>query len=83
MVAAGLAASTLAAYGTSALVGLKMGSLLLAFIVPIAMISFGVDFYIHAVGRVREAEVDDGLSPKRAYPAGMAAVFTSLLHIAI
>jgi predicted RND superfamily exporter protein len=79
VVAAGLAASTLAAYGTSALVGLKMGSLLLAFIVPIAMISFGVDFYIHAVGRVREAEVDDGLAPKRAYPAGMAAVFTALL----
>ena len=79
VVAAGLAASTLAAYGTSALVGLKMGSLLLAFIVPIAMISFGVDFYIHAVGRVREAEVDDGLAPKLAYPAGMAAVFTALL----
>ena len=79
VVAAGLAASALAAYGTSALVGLKMGSLLLAFIVPIAMISFGVDFYIHAVGRVREAEIDDGLAPKRAYPMGMAAVFTALL----
>jgi predicted RND superfamily exporter protein len=79
VVAAGLAASTLAAYGTSALVGLKMGSLLLAFVVPIAMISFGVDFYIHAVGRVREAEVDDGMPPKRAYPLGMAAVFTALL----
>lgn len=79
VVAAGLAASTLAAYGTSALIGLKMGSLLLAFVVPIAMISFGVDFYIHAVGRVREAEVDDGLPPKRAYPLGMAAVFTALL----
>jgi hypothetical protein len=42
IVAAGLSATTLAYYGTAALIGLKMGSLLLAFIVPIAMISFGV-----------------------------------------
>lgn len=76
---AGLAATTIAYYGTSALLGLKMGSLLLAFVVPIAMVSFGVDFYIHGVGRVREAQVDDGLPAKRAYPAGMAAVFTAML----
>lgn len=76
---AGLAATTIAYYGTSALLGLKMGSLLLAFVVPIAMVSFGVDFYIHGVGRVREAQVDDGLAAKRAYPAGMAAVFTAML----
>jgi len=79
IVAAGLAATTIAYYGTSALLGLKMGSLLLGFIVPIAMVSFGVDFYIHGVGRVREAQVDEGLAPKRAYAAGMAAVFIAML----
>lgn len=79
LVAAGLAATTIAYYGTSALVGLKMGSMLLAFVVPIATISFGVDFFIHGVGRVREAQVEYGLSGKRAYPAGMTAVFTALL----
>ncbi len=79
LVAAGLAATTIAYYGTSALVGLKMGSILLAFVVPIATISFGVDFFIHGVGRVREVQVEGGLTGKSAYPAGMTAVFTALL----
>lgn len=79
VVAAWLSATTLAYYGTSALIGLKMGSLLLSFIVPIAMISFGVDFYIHGVGRVREMQVEHGYGKNRAYPSGMAAVFTAML----
>ena len=79
VVGAGLAATALAYYGTSALLGLKMGSMLLAFIVPIAMISFGVDFYIHGVGRVRESQVEGGHGVKRAYPLGMTAVFTAML----
>ncbi|MFC2153479.1 MMPL family transporter [Actinomycetota bacterium] len=79
VVGAGLTATTLAAYGTSALLGLKMGSLLLAFVVPIAMISFGVDFYIHGLGRVREAQVDDGHDVSTAYPLGMRAVFVAML----
>lgn len=79
VVGSGLAATTLAAYGTSALIGLKMGSVLLALIVPIAMISFGVDFYIHGVGRVREAQVDHGYGAKRSYSFGMTAVFTAML----
>lgn len=79
VVGTGLAATSLAYYGTSALLGLKMGSLLLAFIVPIAMISFGVDFYIHGLGRVREAQVEDGHDVARAYPFGMTAVFTAML----
>jgi hypothetical protein len=54
VVAAGLTATIIAYYGTSALLGLKMGSMLLAFVVPIAAISFGVDFFIHGIGRVRE-----------------------------
>ena len=75
--AAGLAATSLAYYGTSALVGLKMGSLLLAFIVPIAMIGFGVDFFIHGVGRVREMQ-REGHAPRQAYPRGMRAVIKAL-----
>jgi predicted RND superfamily exporter protein len=79
VVGAGLGATTLAYYGLAALLGLKMGSLLLSFIVPIAMISFGVDFYIHGVGRVREMQVEEGLGVKKAYPFGMTAVFTAML----
>lgn len=79
VVGTGLAATALAYYGTAALLGLKMGSLLLAFIVPIAMISFGVDFYIHGVGRVREAQIEHHLEVRRAYPVGMTAVFTAML----
>jgi len=79
IVGAGLTATTIAYYGTSALLGLKMGSMLLAFVVPIAAISFGVDFFIHGIGRVREMQIEHGMSGTRAYPAGMAAVFTALL----
>ncbi|MCL1588447.1 MAG: efflux RND transporter permease subunit [Actinomycetia bacterium] len=79
VVGAGLASTALAYYGTAALLGLKMGSLLLSFIVPIAMISFGVDFYIHGVGRVREMQIERDLGVKKAYPFGMSAVFTAML----
>ncbi|MGI9529190.1 MAG: MMPL family transporter [Acidimicrobiia bacterium] len=79
VVGAGLTATGLAYYGTAALLGLKMGSMLLSFIVPIAMISFGVDFYIHGVGRVRESQVEGGNTADRAYPLGMTAVFTAML----
>ncbi len=79
VVAAGLGATMLAYNGVASLAGLKMGSMLLAFIVPIAMISFGVDFYIHGTGRVREMQVEAGLTPARAYPAGMTAVFGAML----
>ncbi|MGI9586327.1 MAG: MMPL family transporter [Acidimicrobiia bacterium] len=79
VVGAGLGATTLVYYGVAALIGLKMGSLLLSFIVPIAMISFGVDFYIHGVGRVREMQVEGGMGVKKAYPFGMTAVFTAML----
>ena len=58
VVAIGLGATMLTYYGVAALIGLKMGSLLLAFIVPIAMVSFGVDFYIHGAGRVRESQIE-------------------------
>ena len=79
MVGTGLGATMLAYNGVAALVGLKMGSLLLAFIVPIAMISFGVDFYIHGAERVREMQIERGMTRHEAYPAGMRAVFLALL----
>ena len=79
MVALGLGLTVLAYNGVAALAGLKMGSILLAFIVPIAMISFGVDFFIHGSGRVREMQVDRSMTRERAYPAGMTAVFLAML----
>ena len=79
LVASGLGMTMLAYNGIAALAGLKMGSVLLAFIVPIAMISFGVDFFIHGSGRVREMQVEHSMARKRAYPAGMTAVFLAML----
>jgi predicted RND superfamily exporter protein len=75
-VGVGLAVTTLIYKGIFALVGLK-GGLLLGFIVPISIISFGVDFFIHAFGRARESQVD-GHSRERAYPLGLTAVFVAL-----
>ena len=78
-VASGLGVTMLIYNGVASLVGLKMGSLLLTFIVPIAMISFGVDFYIHGTGRVREMQSELGADGTAAYSAGMSAVFTAML----
>ncbi len=80
-VGAGLAVTTLIYKGIWALVGLK-GGLLLGFIVPISIISFGVDFFIHAIGRAREAQVE-GQSRERAYPIGMSAVSLALVLAAL
>jgi predicted RND superfamily exporter protein len=76
-VAVGLTATTLIYRGVFALVGLK-GGMLLGVIVPISIISFGVDFFIHAVGRAREAQVH-GHSRERAYPMGMSTVILALV----
>ena len=48
-------------------------SIVLDLIVPITTISFGVDFLIHATGRVRE-ELAGGASHRSAYAVGLAAV---------
>lgn len=82
IVAVGLGLTTLTYYGVSSLIGLKMGSVLLAFVVPIAMVSFGVDFYIHGAGRVRESQ-SEGSDRKDAYPHGMTAVFGAMLLAAL
>jgi predicted RND superfamily exporter protein len=75
--AAGLGVTMLTYSGVVALVQLDE-SPLLQLIVPIAMISFGVDFFIHGAGRVREAQVE-GFTREHAYPVGMTAVFTALI----
>lgn len=72
----GLAISTMIYRGIFALIGLK-GGLLLGFIVPVSIISFGVDFFIHASGRTREAQ-RGGVSRERAYPVGMSTVILAL-----
>ncbi|MDH3259900.1 MAG: MMPL family transporter [Acidimicrobiia bacterium] len=62
--------------GFSNLIGLK-SDLILDLIVPIAMVSFGVDFAFHAIGRYRE-ERATGLTPRPALVAGLAAVLGAL-----
>jgi predicted RND superfamily exporter protein len=56
---------------------INMGSALVVFILPITLIAFGVDFFIHGMGRVREAQVE-GEPRTGAYPVGMVAVFAAL-----
>jgi predicted RND superfamily exporter protein len=75
--ALGLGVTMLTYNGVVGLIQLDV-SPLLQLIVPIAMISFGVDFFIHGAGRVREAQVE-GVPRMRAYPIGATAVFTALL----
>jgi predicted RND superfamily exporter protein len=64
-------------YGISNLIGLE-DDLILSLIVPIAMISFGVDFTFHALGRYRE-ERRLGFTPRRAFTVGMTAVIAALV----
>jgi uncharacterized protein len=77
VVGAALAALMIWLKGISNLIGLE-SSLILDFIVPIAMISFGVDFAFHAVGRYREQR-ETGLRPRRALVTGLTGVLGALL----
>lgn len=63
-------------FGISNLIGLE-DDVVLSLIVPIAMISFGVDFAFHAVGRYRE-ERRLGYSPRQAFTVGLTAVIGAL-----
>lgn len=63
--------------GISNLIGLE-DDLVLSLIVPIAMISFGVDFAFHGVGRYREERVG-GREPRQAFVVGMTAVSGALI----
>ena len=63
--------------GISNLIGLE-DDLVLSLIVPIAMVSFGVDFAFHSIGRYREERAEG----RRAAPAvvrGLAAVSAALV----
>jgi len=82
VVGAGLGVTMMFYGGINALLGLKMNSPLLIMIVPIALISFGVDFFIHASGRTREMQVL-GFDRERAYPLGLTAVSAALLLAAL
>ncbi|MEM8924192.1 MAG: MMPL family transporter [Actinomycetota bacterium] len=63
--------------GISNLIGLK-DDLVLSLIVPVAMISFGVDFAFHAIGRYRE-ERAEGLGARGALVTSMTAVSGALI----
>ena len=63
--------------GLSNLVGIKGGSLI-ELLVPIAMISLGVDFAVHALMRYRE-ERSNGYGPGLALRVGFAGVLGALL----
>ncbi len=78
----GLGAVMMSYNGINSLIGLKVESPLIIFIVPIALIAFGIDFFIHGSGRAREMQVE-GHSRERAYPLGMTALFTALLLAAL
>ncbi len=62
--------------GISNLIGLKSG-LTIDLIVPIAMVSLGVDFAIHALRRYGE-ERDKGYTPGLAFKVAMAGVLGAL-----
>ena len=63
--------------GITALVGIK-GGLIIEFIVPIAMISLGVDFAVHSIRRYREEKTETG-SPLHALALGFTGVLGALV----
>ncbi len=63
--------------GITNLIGLE-DDLVLSLIVPVAMISFGVDFAFHSIGRYRE-ERAEGRSATPAFVAGLTAVSGALV----
>ncbi len=63
--------------GISNLIGLE-DDLVLSLIVPVAMISFGVDFAFHAIGRYREERAEGRRAPT-AVLTGLTAVSGALL----
>lgn len=74
--AAALSALVVWLRGASNLVGLENDQILDT-IVPIALISFGIDFAFHAVGRYREVQ-EGGHAPLQAVTAGLGAVLAAL-----
>lgn len=57
VVAASAIGTSLVLYGSIVgLIGLSTGSSLIVFVVPMTLIAFGVDFFVHATDRVRERQ---------------------------
>lgn len=77
VVGSGLGVTLLSYNGILGLVGVKMTSQLILFVVPITLVAFGVDFFVHAAGRVREAHAA-GRAVAPAYTEGMVAVVPAL-----
>ncbi|MFV1990265.1 MAG: MMPL family transporter [Acidimicrobiales bacterium] len=77
VVAIGLAISIIQFQAVMTLMDMR-GGLLLGIVVPISAISFGVDFFVHSTGRLRE-ELADDTPPSMAYPRGLTAVFGAIL----
>jgi hypothetical protein len=77
VVGSGIAALMIWLQGWSNLLGLEADQIL-ATVVPIALISFGIDFAFHAIGRVEE-ERAAGRPPRGALAVGLAAVGGALL----
>ncbi len=73
---AGLGALIIWLKGISNLIGLKEG-LIVDLIVPIAMISLGIDFALHSLRRYRE-ERGHGFAPRLALRTGFAGVLGAL-----
>ncbi len=73
----GLGALMIWLKGISLLVGIK-GGLVIDLIVPIAMVSLGVDFAVHAIRRYQE-ERRAITVPRRAFVIGLGAVLPALL----
>lgn len=77
LTAAGIGALMIWLKGLSALVGIK-GGIIVDLIVPIAMVSLGVDFAVHAVRRYRE-ERGPAVPPPQALRVGFAGVLGALV----
>ncbi len=75
-VAVGLCLTLLWFAACTTLLGFQ-GGMLLGFIVPISVISFGVDFFFHSTGRTREEQAV-GWKRERAYPVGLTLVAPAL-----
>ena len=63
--------------GISGLIGLKSG-LVIDLIVPIGMISLGVDFVVHALRRYKE-EISNRYPPRMALKIGLSSVLGALI----
>lgn len=74
----GISAVILWLKGISTILGIK-GGLIVDFIVPIAMVSLGVDFAIHAIRRYQESKISHPENMTKALSFGLAAVSGALI----